>query len=393
MEGFLALGDPESAAEAEVLCSGWMWNVGRGDEAHAATQRALALLAGREPSREQAAALIERSRLLMLAGRRLEATEAGVEGLELAERFGDERLQARALVTLGAARNSEEDFRRGIAIAERCNSFLEYMRGQNNLAENFIQTGDLAQVEEIYAAVEARIRRVAWLAGLAWLDAQWLSIAYFAGDWARAETLLARYEHHVEQNPGHVLAFMAPWLRAWLAEARGDLAVAEASWARALELARAVKDAQAVGPMVSGQARFLLGQGRRDQAVELVDEVLTYRDEQGRAQYFPWLIDLAWLLHDLGRGDEMPEARNPGVWADAGAALAAGDLEAAADRFEASGFRTDEAYTRLRLGEQLAREGRGAEAAIQRDRALAFYREVGATAYVRRGEALLAETA
>ncbi len=292
-----------------------------------------------------------------------------------------------------ASRNSVDDFRRGIAIADRCNSFVEYMRGQNNFAEVHLQTGDLAQVEEIYVSVDSRIRRVGWIAGLSWLDAQWLSVAYLAGDWARAETLLARFEHHIEQEPGHVLAFVAPFHHALFAEAHGDVAAAEASWARAVELVSVVKEPQAVGPTLAAQARFLFGQGRQTEAVELVDEVLTFRDEEGRAQYFPWLIDLGWLLHDLGRGDEMPEARNPGVWADASAALAVGDLAAAAERFEASGFRTEEAYTRLRLGEALAREGRGAEAAIQRDQALGFYREVGATAYVRRSEALLAETA
>ncbi len=99
--GFMELGDAESAAEAEVLCSGWMWNAGQRDGAHAATERALTLVADRPDSRVKAAVLVERSRLLMLAGRRVEATDAGVQGLELAERFGDEPLQARALVTLG----------------------------------------------------------------------------------------------------------------------------------------------------------------------------------------------------------------------------------------------------------------------------------------------------
>src|SRR5262249_54755198 len=35
VEGFLALGDRESAADAEVLSSNFMWNAGRRDDAHA----------------------------------------------------------------------------------------------------------------------------------------------------------------------------------------------------------------------------------------------------------------------------------------------------------------------------------------------------------------------
>ena len=53
----------------------------------------------------------------------------------------------------------------------------------------------------------------------------------------------------------------------------------------------------------------------------------------------------------------------------------------------------EEAYARLRAAEQLESQGRHAEAQTHLTRALAFYRSVGATAYVRRGEALLPTSA
>jgi hypothetical protein len=52
---------------------------------------------------------------------------------------------------------------------------------------------------------------------------------------------------------------------------------------------------------------------------------------------------------------------------------------------------SDEAFYRLRAAQQLAREGWRTEADDQLGRALAFYRSVGATRYVR--EALLAASA
>ena len=52
-----------------------------------------------------------------------------------------------------------------------------------------------------------------------------------------------------------------------------------------------------------------------------------------------------------------------------------------------------EAYARLRAAENLVREGRRAEADAELERALAFWRTAGATAYVREGEALLAASA
>jgi class 3 adenylate cyclase/tetratricopeptide (TPR) repeat protein len=393
VEGFLALGDTESAAYAEVDAANWLWNAGRRDDAHRASARALALVADAPPSPAKAAALVERARLLMIAGRMADSTEVGVAGLELAEQFGDERLQARALVTLGSSRDSEDDLRRGIEIADRADAFTESLRGRNNLGEGLIQRGELAQVEELYAAAAERVRRVGWTSGLAWIDAQRLGLSYFGGDWAAAEQVLARFSAYLETSEPHVLEFNAWWLRALLAEARGDLEAAAAGWARAIELARGVKDSQSVAPALCGMARFLIGQGRADEAPAYADEVLTFRDEEGRATYYTWLIDLGWLLHDLGRGDEFPPAFREGVWVDAGSAIAKGDFAAAADRLGACRFRTDEAYARLRLAERLADEGRLAEAATERDRALAFYREVAATAYVRRGEALLAQTA
>ncbi len=48
---------------------------------------------------------------------------------------------------------------------------------------------------------------------------------------------------------------------------------------------------------------------------------------------------------------------------------------------------------RLIAGQEYAAEGRRAEAEAELAAALAFYRSVGATRYVRRGEALLAQSA
>ena len=51
--------------------------------------------------------------------------------------------------------------------------------------------------------------------------------------------------------------------------------------------------------------------------------------------------------------------------------------------------RPDEALCRLRAGEQVAGEGWRSEADEQFERALAFYRSVGATRYIRKGDTLL----
>jgi hypothetical protein len=63
-------------------------------------------------------------------------------------------------------------------------------------------------------------------------------------------------------------------------------------------------------------------------------------------------------------------------------------LAAAADVYAEIGVPTDEAEARLRAAKSLIEVGRRDEGEAQLERALAFYRSVGATRFVREGEAL-----
>jgi hypothetical protein len=124
-----------------------------------------------------------------------------------------------------------------------------------------------------------------------------------------------------------------------------------------------------------------------------VDELLTFTDEGGAALYYAWLIDLGWLLHDLGRKDTLPLSPRAQVWNEVGQAVMRDELVAAAELLAATDMASEEAYARLRAAEQLSSEGRHADAQGQLERALAFYRSVGANAYLRRAEALLPASA
>ncbi len=78
------------------------------------------------------------------------------------------------------------------------------------------------------------------------------------------------------------------------------------------------------------------------------------------------------------------------AWAEAASSYFAGDFARAADRYEEIGSLSDEAEARLRAAKSLMASGNGAEGEIQLERALGFYRPVGATRFIREGEALLA---
>jgi hypothetical protein len=111
-----------------------------------------------------------------------------------------------------------------------------------------------------------------------------------------------------------------------------------------------------------------------------VDELASTVNWHSLWTYY-WLAPLGAVLHDLGRGDELVSAaaemtvRTP--WLEAGVAAASGDFTAAADAFERIGADPEAAYARLRAGEEV-------------ERALDYFRSVGATAYIREAEALLA---
>ena len=175
---------------------------------------------------------------------------------------------------------------------------------------------------------------------------------------------------------GHYLDVQVGGLRARMASGRVGAAAGEL-WERALARGRTVKDPQALVPTLSGYARFLLEHGRPDEAVPLLEEM------NELSAYFAALIDLGWVLHALDRPELMRSEARGGVWSDAGALIARGELAAAADLLGEKGLHTEEAYARLRAAEALTGAAR-ADAARTCSRVLPLGRRGLATCAVRR---------
>ena len=110
-----------------------------------------------------------------------------------------------------------------------------------------------------------------------------------------------------------------------------------------------------------------------------------------------WSGDLAVVLEALGRSAELlgviADAKTPTRWQEAASAVAAGDFQRAAELYAKIESLPDEAFARLQAAKRLASAGRRGEASRQLSQALAFLRQVGATGYLREGEALLTATA
>ena len=186
-------------------------------------------------------------------------------------------------------------------------------------------------------------------------------------------------------------------MRGWIRLAHGDLHGALQDADAGLEHARIANEPRLLYPMLASHAWALLAAGREQAADSDASELLAMLALQGVPPTAPdWSGDLAVVLHGLGRGAELLElltaANTPTPWLEAAAAVATGQfqLQRAADLYDHIRAQPHAAYARLQAARHLVGAGRRAEANMQLSRALGFYRQVGATAYLGEADALAA---
>ena len=391
-DGLLAQGDREAAAEAEALLGQLLWRQGRGEEAMVHDRRASELLADAGPSPAKAFVLVHLAGGLGSAGQNQEAIRVGREALAILSQLGLEELRARALNYVGLARVTEgdsgglADLEQAVAITARRNS-PDAVMAYGNLAAAHVTLGGLARAFEL----QGRAREVAERLGLAG-DLRHFEVIrvmehYWRGSWDAAVDGADRFIAESEAGARHVSEAECRLARCAVRLARGELAGALADADAARELARAANLPDAAVGAQALAARVLIASGRREQAGGLLATV-----DQGHWAITPWSGELAVALEVLGRGAALVELaagiEHPNPWARAATAVAAGELELAADRYAEIGSRPDEAFARLRAAERLLAAGRRSEANLQLERSMAFYREVRAEGFLRRASRL-----
>jgi hypothetical protein len=397
----LAVDEPETAAEAEVMAADLVWRAGERDRAAEHLGRADTLLADLPLSRSKAYLLGQLSRFRMLAGDAEVGIRVGEEALRMADELELDDLRSFVLNNIGAARSTRgdveglADIERSVAIAEDIRDPWHTVRGYGNLAGMVVALGDLRRGAALHdQAIELTSRfGVGW--GAHFLPAEKALDHYWAGRWEEAERLAEEVIAWGEQGTRQFVETWCRDLRGAIRLARDDLAGALADTAEGLELARHFQDTQVLWPALACHARTALAAGREQDAQVLVDELI--QRWEGPLDLLPWawVVDLAWAASALGREQRFLEAASRAYatrWLEATTAIVSGDLLGAARVFGEMGDVSDEAYARLRAAELLA-EGSRAEADEQLQKALAFHRSVGATRYIREGEALLAKSA
>jgi class 3 adenylate cyclase/tetratricopeptide (TPR) repeat protein len=404
-DAFLAAGDREAAAEAEVELAEHLGNQGKRPLEQEHIGRAVALLEGLPASPTKAYALTQQASSHLMAGRITEAIDVAGEALEIAEALGLHESEAHALNVMGIAQVDRGDpggiaiLERGLAIAVEHN-LVEAVRAYGNLAEAVSNyRGDLKRAFELRAEARHVAERFGVVQYIRWLEGERILECYWTGRWEEAGEIAGELLSQSETGAPNYMDVMAHDVRARMALARGEAGAWDEA-ERAIELARAVKDPQVVYPVLASNARAALQTGRADEAPALVDELLASWAESPDtmlASNLQSFVDAAEVLRALGRGPELVEigalARVRTPWVEAAIAYVGGDFSRAAEIYAKAGSLPDEALARLRAAEALIADGSRAEGDQELQRALAFYRSVGANAYLRQGEALLVQTA
>jgi len=288
------------------------------------------------------------------------------------------------------------DVEESVAVAERAKDIPELIRAHNNLGVMHLLLGhteeaDAGILEAHRLAVHFGLRGfVRWSEG-----GPVLSVKFQRGEWdelvAGADAFLA------DETPSYQASSAYAW-RSLVRVARGDLEGAQSDAEQSLELARRAKDPQVVLTVFGMATVTFLSVGDETRAAEILDEILTEVRELPQIGFgLVWGHGWAWVAWVLRRADDLLAALGDEQfetpWVDAAHAIAAGDFRQAAEVFAGMRHTAFEMFYRLRAAEALVAEGRRAEADEQLRPALAFYRGVAATRYVREGEALLAVSA
>ena len=392
-EAALATGQVELAAEADALLAELWWFRSEPARSSEHLERARALVEGLPTSRAKARVLSQVSRYRTLAGAYEEAIRIATEVLAMAEELGLPDLQAHALNNIGTAKTNMgdasglDDLERAVEIALAAGS-AEVARAFNNLAISTWAMGDLRRGRVLMGEAVAHGERLGLADFTRFARNVELWLLFREGHWDVALPPTEEFLATCEAGTPHYHEGGMRLRRAFVRWGRDDVEGALDDVRKVVLLARRAGDPQQRVPWLSGCARLLLEADEEEEAQQIAREVV-----DGGAEH--WDIgDLALVARSLGCADELAaafERRTEMIWTKVVATALAGDFARVADIYREIGDAELESAARLLSAEQLAGAGRRAEADDQLRQALAFWRSVRATRYIRQAEALLSD--
>ena len=197
VEGLLAQGDTDGAAEAETRLSTLWWIRGSADRVRLHMDRAAELIDDAAVTPERAHVLNTIGRISMLAGDLGRAVEASTEALKMARELERVDIEARALMTIGTAKGVVGD-RSGLVelehVAEICaRPGLAHMRSHaiSNLSSVELELGDVRSALEHNLQNLREAEAEGDPATIEWTRTERALWSFYGGDWQEAERLAA----------------------------------------------------------------------------------------------------------------------------------------------------------------------------------------------------------
>jgi class 3 adenylate cyclase/tetratricopeptide (TPR) repeat protein len=394
-EALMAAGDREGVAEAEALLVEVYWVTGRREDAAKHVERASALADVLEPSPAKAELVCFLARTRNRASDYVTSLRLAREASALAESLGLEELGVSALALTGGAElelgQDEAGFAHLEASLEKARSIgapLQAIRAASSLAHHLRHHGEFTRsvpyFEEALRLSERYGNTPQRRLMLGMLPQQ----RYRQGRWDEA---LDAADAYLDETPGgYYQTWQALQTRGLIRLSRGDeggIADSESS----IEAARASVDPAVLSSALAVYGRALVFVSRMDDARVALDESLElFEATEGRSGFdLPYVTITAFEVGEDERRVLTP--RRDRTWAEAARCYLAGEFGRAADVYQEIGTVTDEAEARLRSGLALLGAGKQSEGAADVARALSFFRSVGATHFVRQGEAALAD--
>jgi class 3 adenylate cyclase/tetratricopeptide (TPR) repeat protein len=391
-------GDRSGAAEAEST-SGWLLSVaGKQEQARARDRRALELIRDAAPSAAKALILARagsnadlgresRDQTLRLLG----------EALSIARELGLREIEAEALQWVGMTRldagdeGGVDDNEEALAVATEVNSPVS-LSCYGNLADMRRYLGSLGESARLHVAGERAAERFGIPVQVRRFRAEQAVDLYYSGDWDDALANLDAYLGSIETGSPHRGAGEARLNRGRIRLARGDGDDALEDARAALAFARGTGEPWDLLAALAFSARASV-EHAPDQVEASVDELLKALAAGQPFWAAASLPDLLAVL-DEGRYVELRQLLDRAAprtrWYDAASAYLDGDFVRAADVYGAIGSQPDEAAARLEAAKWSMANGDAIDTEEQLARALAFFRRVGARAYLREAEILAA---
>ena len=394
---FAAAGDRAGAAETDLVLAEARWWNGDREQCKAALARADEFVRNEGNSEMRASVLSQLARFQHFFGDNEASVEYARESLQLAEALGRDDLRAKNLTTLGSAGSflpepdlpgAIADLQAGVDVAAASGDLGQLARAYTNLGAVLECSGRLAEAQVTLDEVYRLAVRRGHTAALRFCEGNFIATELLRGEWEEAER---RARAFIQQSDAtmHYFDNIATGALALIGLARGELD-AEASAEQAMEHGRRVGDPQAVVPALALGAFVHAELGNSERARSLLAEI-------DPMPFIASVPEAFFAAARLGAAEEWQartlECRRGTPFDAAADAVLEGRWTEAADVYDEMGARPYAALAALRAAEWLVAQGRRGEADEQLRRALVFWRAVGATRYVREGEALLAKTA